>query len=308
MSMNPLLSIHYDGEIVYDEEVSIVFKSGPLIVTYMTSEVNNLTTLKDLILHFVRYRLRDDEDVRLIRSWHNRWANVHLLKLFVFLVELGGRGSSAILSMIVQDNAESHEGSTIRDPTMDQYEVNPDDGDDADYKPTEIPDDGDEEEEMNYYGDTKIVLAQLAVSRLYDRSDHFSKLNLDAMTSDWSFTQGGPDQDPSNKFEDGQQFENKEEVMLAVKRYNINRAVEYKILESDQLSVRVLQGGEENHFGYKTSYRKFWLVKQRVFARIYGDWEESYNELPRWLFAMQMYLPSTWVQLVTQPWPGSSTL
>ncbi|XP_016177854.1 uncharacterized protein LOC107620159 [Arachis ipaensis] len=72
------------------------------------------------------------------------------------------------------------------------------------------------------------------------------------------------------------------------------------------ISIRVLQGGVENHFGYKVSYRKVWLAKQRVIARIYGDWEESYNELLRWLFAMQMCLPGTWVQLVTQPWPGST--
>ncbi|XP_016199032.1 uncharacterized protein LOC107639997 [Arachis ipaensis] len=70
------------------------------------------------------------------------------------------------------------------------------------------------------------------------------------------------------------------------------------------ISIRVLQGGVDRHFGYKASYQKVWLAKQRVIARIYGDWEESYNELPRWLFAMQMYLPGTWVQLVTQLWPG----
>ncbi|RYR63269.1 hypothetical protein Ahy_A04g021067 [Arachis hypogaea] len=68
---------------------------------------------------------------------------------------------------------------------MDQYEVNSDDGDDADDEPTEISDDGDEKEEMNYYG--------------------------------------GPEEDTSNKFEVGQQFQNKEEVMLAVKRYSIRQ-------------------------------------------------------------------------------------
>ncbi|RYR46263.1 hypothetical protein Ahy_A07g032004 [Arachis hypogaea] len=47
----------------------------------------------------------------------------------------------------------------------------------------------------------------------------------------------------------------------------------------------------ENHFGYKASYKNIWLAKQRVIAEIYSDWEESYNELLRWLFAMQMYLP-----------------
>ncbi|XP_025636226.1 uncharacterized protein [Arachis hypogaea] len=63
------------------------------------------------------------------------------------------------------------------------------------------------------------------------------------------------------------------------------------------ISIRVLQGGVENRFGYKASYRKVCLAKQRVIARIYGNWEESYNDLFRWLFAIQMYLPGTWVQL-----------
>ncbi|XP_025684965.1 uncharacterized protein [Arachis hypogaea] len=49
------------------------------------------------------------------------------------------------------------------------------------------------------------------------------------------------------------------------------------------ISIGVLQGGVENHFSYKVSYRNVWLAKQRVIARIYG----------------------TWVQLVTQLWPGS---
>ncbi|XP_015956838.1 uncharacterized protein LOC107481139 [Arachis duranensis] len=41
------------------------------------------------------------------------------------------------------------------------------------------------------------------------------------------------------------------------------------------INIRVLQGGVENHFGYKAFYRK-------------------------------MYLPGTWVQLMTQPWPAST--
>ncbi|RYR01476.1 hypothetical protein Ahy_B06g080346 [Arachis hypogaea] len=176
-------------------------------------------------LIYKRYHLRDDEDVRLIQSWHNRWTNVHLLELSVFLVDLGGRRSFAdtvddsllsgpvrrnIRRMMVDlnmapegsqegsnvevgnaeldDGVESHEGSAVRDPMMDQYEVNPDDEDDTEEESAEIPDDGDEEEEMNYYG---------------------------------------AEEDPRNEFEVGQHFRNKEEVMLAVKTYNIKRVVEY---------------------------------------------------------------------------------
>ncbi|KAL4321844.1 hypothetical protein AHAS_Ahas14G0151100 [Arachis hypogaea] len=205
---NPLLSIHHDGEIVYDEEGLIVFRSNQPIITYMTPEVNSLTALKNVILHSVgkqeskRYRLRDDENVRLIRSWHNRWTNIHLLELYVFLVDFGGRGSSAntlndsltsgVVRRIIRrtmvdlnmppedsqegcnvevcnidlmdDGLESHDGSAIIDTMMEQYEVNPDDGDDVDEEPPEIPNDCEEEEEMNYYGDTQIALTQPVIS------------------------------------------------------------------------------------------------------------------------------------------------
>ncbi|RYR73499.1 hypothetical protein Ahy_A02g007866 [Arachis hypogaea] len=101
------------------------------------------------------------------------------------------------------------------------------------------------------------------------------------MTSDWSFTQAGSEEDPSNEFEVGQQFKNKEEVMLQekweVRRYTdpqtciqTSMGQDYRRLDSKviaqhiftmvkadpTISIRVLQGGVENHFGYKTSYKK----------------------------------------------------
>ncbi|KAL4390215.1 hypothetical protein AHAS_Ahas03G0122800 [Arachis hypogaea] len=77
---------------------------------------------------------------------------------------------------LMDDGVESHDSSAIRDPMMEQYEVNPDDGDNADEEPPEIPDDGDEEEEMNYYSDTQIALTQPAISQPYDRPDHFTSI------------------------------------------------------------------------------------------------------------------------------------
>ncbi|XP_025648153.1 uncharacterized protein [Arachis hypogaea] len=68
------------------------------------------------------------------------------------------------------------------------------------------------------------------------------------------------------------------------------------------ISIRILQGGVERHFGYKASYQNVCLAKQRVITRIYGDWEESYNELP----CGYSQCRCTWVQLVTQLWPGST--
>ncbi|KAL4372591.1 hypothetical protein AHAS_Ahas06G0281100 [Arachis hypogaea] len=55
---------------------------------------------------------------------------------------------------LMDNEVESHDGSAIRDLMMDQYEVNPDDVDNADEELAEISDDGDDEEEMNYYSET----------------------------------------------------------------------------------------------------------------------------------------------------------
>ncbi|MED6204368.1 hypothetical protein PIB30_008495 [Stylosanthes scabra] len=47
--------------------------------------------------------------------------------------------------------------------------------------------------------------------------------------------QRGCDDDPVDEFEVGQQFQDKEAVLLTVNTYSIKRVVEYKFLESDRL-------------------------------------------------------------------------
>ncbi|RYR14936.1 hypothetical protein Ahy_B04g071660 [Arachis hypogaea] len=44
-------------------------------------------------------------------------------------------------------------------------------------------------------------------------------------------------------------------------------------------------------FNYTVSYRKAWLAKQKAVAKIFGDWEVSYQTLPVWLKAMTVKMP-----------------
>ncbi|MED6173325.1 hypothetical protein PIB30_058276 [Stylosanthes scabra] len=172
MSEPPLLYIHYDGEITADHNGSVVFCSNQPVFIQMPRDVRSLAALKNFVaqaigvqdtkrvtkiyyrypvkadgnFQFKRYRLRDDDDVKLIRGWHKHFSTILLLELFVCLVDRCEGGSA---------NA------------------------------------------------------------------------------------GGPDDDPTTEFEVGQQFENKEEVLMAVKTYSIRRAVQFKIIESDQLKYVV---------------------------------------------------------------------
>ncbi|XP_025629991.1 uncharacterized protein [Arachis hypogaea] len=43
------------------------------------------------------------------------------------------------------------------------------------------------------------------------------------------------------------------------------------------------------------------MAKQKAVAQIYGDWEESYTELPRWMLGVQSTMAGTITVLKTSP-------
>ncbi|KAL4315053.1 hypothetical protein AHAS_Ahas15G0146600 [Arachis hypogaea] len=74
------------------------------------------------------------------------------------------------------------------------------------------------------------------------------------------------------------------------------------------ICIKVLQGSVESAYGYKVSYKKVWLAKQKAIARIYGDWDDSYNQLQRYFNALQTFVPGTIVDLQTRPYYADNTL
>ena len=67
------------------------------------------------------------------------------------------------------------------------------------------------------------------------------------------------------------------------------------------ITVSVLMAEIRSQYGYMVSYTKAWRAMQKAIVRVYGDWEKSYNELPRWLIALQHFVPGTIVELQTKP-------
>ncbi|XP_025625403.1 uncharacterized protein [Arachis hypogaea] len=120
---------------------------------------------------------------------------------------------------------------------------------------------------------------------------HFSTLNLDALAQqeDGGNTVGGS----STEFQIGQSFQNKDEAVLSVKDYSIRADA--------AVTVKVLQQAIEADYGFRPSYRKVWMAKQKAVAQIYGDWEESYADLPRWILGVQSTMPGTITVLKTSP-------
>ncbi|MED6201039.1 hypothetical protein PIB30_091139 [Stylosanthes scabra] len=137
---------------------------------------------------FKRYRLRQEDDVRLIRNWHNHFSTIILLELYVILVDINGSSVSkacvdtqssggvgtnirrlmvdlnttpdcsiegsnlemdAPMEGMLEEEFESHENSMVGDPSMHSYHINPDsDGDEAEVEPAHF--DVEDDEKTNY--------------------------------------------------------------------------------------------------------------------------------------------------------------
>ncbi|MED6182622.1 hypothetical protein PIB30_030240 [Stylosanthes scabra] len=121
MSQFPLLSIHYNDEIIRAEDGSVIFSSANPIFVYLPENVRCLSSLRNLILDatgkqgvkrvkkiyyrypavvangyfYKRFSLRTDEEVDLAIYWHVHHPDIHLLELFAILVDVTDSISSS---------------------------------------------------------------------------------------------------------------------------------------------------------------------------------------------------------------------
>ncbi|XP_057761003.1 uncharacterized protein LOC130981419 [Arachis stenosperma] len=84
--------------------------------------------------------------------------------------------------------------------------------------------------------------------------------------------------------------------------YHVISAFIMPMVRADaSVSIKVLLNATAAHFGFRPTYRRVWLAKQKAVALIYGDWDELYNELPRWVLGVQLTMPGTVAVLRTSP-------
>ena len=57
----------------------------------------------------------------------------------------------------------------------------------------------------------------------------------------------------------------------------------------------------KNRFNYTSIYRKVWDAKQKVIAMAFGDWDKSYELLPKWLHAIGKFNPRCWIKFINTP-------
>ncbi|RYQ85367.1 hypothetical protein Ahy_B10g104916 [Arachis hypogaea] len=147
---------------------------------------------------------------------------------------------------------------------------------------------------------------------------HFSSLDLDAMRQEG--VAGQPAGFGARNAEGSAGLTRK--GIWEVKRYNgphtylatsissDHRSLDYHVISAfvmpmvradASVSIKVLLNATAAHFGFRPTYRRVWLAKQKAVSLIYGDWDESYNELPRWVLGVRLTMPGTVAVLRTSP-------
>ena len=67
-----------------------------------------------------------------------------------------------------------------------------------------------------------------------------------------------------------------------------------------KVNIQAIGAFVKTVFNCTTSYRKLWIVKQKAMAHIFGSWDTSYQELPKWMRALQDFNPGSCVKFVTK--------
>ncbi|KAF1879354.1 hypothetical protein Lal_00005820 [Lupinus albus] len=88
----------------------------------------------------------------------------------------------------------------------------------------------------------------------------------------------------------------------------IANCIIHLVSEDPGIPVKALVKEIVTRFGYTVTYRKAWTAKQIAMSQIYGDWEGSYKELPRWFNTVQCYAASTIVRYASSRHDESSSL
>ncbi|XP_057730135.1 uncharacterized protein LOC130945434 [Arachis stenosperma] len=84
--------------------------------------------------------------------------------------------------------------------------------------------------------------------------------------------------------------------------YHVISAFIMPMVRADaSVSIKVLLNATASYYGFRLTYRRVWMAKQKAVALIYGDWDESYNKIPRWVLGVQLTMPGYIAVLRTSP-------
>ncbi|KAJ9672503.1 hypothetical protein PVL29_025922 [Vitis rotundifolia] len=86
----------------------------------------------------------------------------------------------------------------------------------------------------------------------------------------------------------------------------IAREIQNVVQRDHTTSIATLHQIVRDKFGYDVHYKRIWEAKRKAMLRVFGDWDESYQALPKWLNILQLTNPGTKIVWKTIPLGGIS--
>ena len=71
-------------------------------------------------------------------------------------------------------------------------------------------------------------------------------------------------------------------------------------------SIATLHQMVKDKFGYDVHYKEIWEAKRKAMIKAFGDWDESYQPLLKWMNILNLTNPGTKVAWKTIPLVGIS--
>ncbi|XP_057734129.1 uncharacterized protein LOC130949421 [Arachis stenosperma] len=181
----------------------------------------------------------------------------------------------------------------------------------ANYEVDDENDDGDLVGNPEVQNEANAIVSQ----HPFDVSSFMRTLDLEAIHvlefPEYANTGEGNTVVEDGEFSVGMEFGSRESLISAIKSYTISRGVDYTVYKFEPqtfyakckdairplvelnptIKVKSVIAEVQYRFNYTMSYRKAWLAKQKAVAKVFSDWEVSYQTLPVWLKAMTVKMP-----------------
>ncbi|XP_050875427.1 uncharacterized protein LOC127079059 [Lathyrus oleraceus] len=128
--------------------------------------------------------------------------------------------------------------------------------------------------------DTPTVALRVQPISLYNPPVHMQNISLDDAELISVFGSFIPTHN-ADEIEEGIEYENKEECVLALQQWHIKHSLDFSVVKSDNVKVIITHVAEK--YRYIISYKKAWIAKCKAIESLYGNWETSYNDLSQWI-------------------------
>ncbi|XP_025607802.1 uncharacterized protein [Arachis hypogaea] len=81
----------------------------------------------------------------------------------------------------------------------------------------------------------------------------------------------------------------------------VAEAIRPLVKTDSSIKVKFIIAKVQSRFNYTISYQKAWLAKQKSIAKVFSDWEESFQAFLWWLSVMVQKMSGSVVQIEIRP-------